>query len=95
MKHRAKKVGYRDGLINGYSDGTFRSNKVVTGDQFLAMMYLAFSDANGSFKQSFLDDVKEYNPSAHTHLLNIVDKLIFNFSNDSKRYWAQSYINLA
>lgn len=32
--------GYKDGLINGFEDGTFRPNDIVTGDQFLAMISL-------------------------------------------------------
>lgn len=87
--------GYKDGLINGFEDGTFRPNDIVTGDQFLAMMYRSFSDGGGKFKSDFINQVKDYSLYSYHNLLNAVGEIGFDFQNASKGYWAKPFVDLA
>lgn len=84
----------KEGVVEGFPDGTFRPNDPVQVDQFIKMILMALSEEkeNGEryWRDDFLDQTDSY----------IKDKLIrrpsdFDFNNSKNGYWAQSYLDQA
>lgn len=91
----AIKEGYQDGLVTGFSDGTFRPNDIVTADQFLSMMYRAFNDGTGNFNSSFKQLSSQFSLLHLNILQDSAKELDFDFTNAKNGYWAKPYIDLA
>ncbi|MEK3882814.1 S-layer homology domain-containing protein [Paenibacillus sp. PL2-23] len=98
-KHWAKDnilKAYESGLVDGFPDGTFRPDAVVTGDQFLVMMLRAHSvtvDGKTEFDPEWFDKLEEYQPTFLNTIKLTVKKQNFNFQNASNDYWAKPYVD--
>ncbi|MBD2867905.1 S-layer homology domain-containing protein [Paenibacillus arenilitoris] len=82
------------GLVDGFPDGTFRPDAVVSADQFVSMMLRAFSDGNGKFDQGWLDALFYFQPAFAGDIKTATEKLGFKFENAKTGYWAKPYIDM-
>lgn len=84
----------RQGILDGYPDGSFRPNEPVKVDQFIKMLMLSFSDLHPnqerSWKGSFLDML-----STENRTILKQDYRYFNFKPAATGYWAKPYIDVA
>ncbi|WP_160500857.1 S-layer homology domain-containing protein [Paenibacillus dendrobii] len=84
----------RQGILDGYPDGSFKPNEPVKVDQFIKMLILSFSDLHPnqerSWKGSFLDMLSEENRTILKQ-----DYRYFNFKPAMTGYWAKPYIDVA
>ncbi|MDR0271237.1 S-layer homology domain-containing protein [Paenibacillus sp.] len=84
----------RQGILDGYPDGSFRPNEPVKVDQFIKMLILSFSDLHPnqerSWKGSFLDMLSEENRTILKQ-----DYRYFSFKPAMSGYWAKPYIDVA
>ncbi|GGH29380.1 S-layer homology domain-containing protein [Paenibacillus segetis] len=82
------------GILDGFPDGTFRSNEPVTVDQFIKMLILSYSDQHSnqgrSWRQSFLDSLSVENQSILKQ-----DYRYFDFKPAQTGYWARPYVDVA
>lgn len=90
------------GIVDGFPDGTFRPDAFVTGDQFLAMFFRAFSesytDNNGQkkrrFDQKWIEEMFHANEFIARGLAYYEIKGGFNFEPAKSGYWAKPYLDL-
>lgn len=85
---------YESGLVDGYPDGTFRPDSVVSADQFVSMMLRAFSDGGSNFDQEWLNSLISYQPAFLAAIYSAVNETGFNFQNAKSGYWAKPYIDM-
>ncbi|MGO4695511.1 S-layer homology domain-containing protein [Paenibacillus sp. 2TAB26] len=82
------------GLIDGFPDGSFRPDAIVTADQFVSMMLRVFSDGNGKLDQEWINELMYIQPSAIGRFNTAMKKTGFNFTNAKTGYWAKPYIDM-
>lgn len=82
------------GLVEGYPDGTFKPDAVVSGDQFVSMMLRAFSDGGENFDQGWLDQLMYVQPGFIGPIRSAVVENGFKFQNAKSGYWAKPYIDM-
>ncbi len=84
----------RQGILDGYPDGSFRPNEPVKVDQFIKMLILSFSDLHPnlerSWKGAFLDSLSDENRTILKQ-----DYRYYNFKPAMTGYWAKPYIDVA
>ncbi|MCA0756099.1 S-layer homology domain-containing protein [Paenibacillus sp. N4] len=82
------------GLVEGYPDGTFKPDAVVSGDQFVSMMLRAFSDGGENFDQGWLDQLMYVQPGFIGPIRSAVIENKFKFQNAKSGYWAKPFIDM-
>lgn len=82
------------GLVNGFPDGTFRPDDVVTGDQFVTMMLKAFSDGGTKFDQTWLESLTFKFPTQLSNIRSAVSSSGFKFQNAKSGYWAKTFLDM-
>ncbi|OME78657.1 hypothetical protein BK120_23240 [Paenibacillus sp. FSL A5-0031] len=82
------------GLVDGFPDGSFRPDAVVTADQFVSMMLRAFSDGNGQLDSDWVNELMYIQPSTIGKYNKAMKKTGFNFTNAKTGYWAKPYIDM-
>ncbi|MDQ8734906.1 S-layer homology domain-containing protein [Paenibacillus sp. LHD-38] len=84
----------KQGILDGYPDGTFRPQEPVKVDQFIKMLVLSYTDLhqNGSrsWNSQFLQSLTEENQAILKQ-----DYRYFDFKPSSAGYWAKLYIDVA
>ena len=82
------------GILDGFSDGTFKPNDPVKVDQFIKMLILSYTDLhrNGSrtWNNLFLQSL-----SAENQAIIKQDYRYFNFQPNPVGYWAKDFIDIA
>ncbi|MCR2806103.1 S-layer homology domain-containing protein [Paenibacillus soyae] len=98
-KHWAKDnilKAYESGLVDGFPDGTFRPDDVVTADQFLVMMLRAHSvtvDGKTEFDPEWYRELGAVQPGHLNTIKSTVSRQKFNFQSASAGYWAKPFID--
>ncbi|CAM3993065.1 S-layer homology domain-containing protein [Paenibacillus alkaliterrae] len=82
------------GLVDGFPDGTFKPDSVVSGDQFVSMMLRAFSDGGTNFDPEWMDALMNYQPAFWGTIRSVVKEKGFNFQNAKSGYWAKPNIDM-
>ncbi|WP_059051116.1 S-layer homology domain-containing protein [Paenibacillus senegalimassiliensis] len=84
----------KQGILDGYPDGTFRPNEPVKVDQFVKMLILSYSEQHPNlertWKGGFLEVLSEENRTILKQ-----DYRYFNFKPAMTGYWAKPYIDVA
>lgn len=84
----------RQGILDGYPDGSFRPGEPVKVDQFVKMLILSYSEQHPnqerSWRNSFLDSLTEENRTILKQ-----DYRYFDFKPSLTGYWAKPYIDVA
>jgi hypothetical protein len=96
-KHWAKEYILKaaaSGLVEGFPDGTFQPDAVVTADQFAAMMLRAFSDGKGAFAEDFMNELTYLQPGFKATIRSAVRQSGFKFEKAKTGYWAKTYIDM-
>jgi len=88
------------GIVDGFPDGTFRPDDVVTGDQFVAMMFRAHAEwytTEGERKrrwdQKWLEGLQKRQPGIWMDVLRTTRELKFAFEPAKTGYWAQPFLD--
>lgn len=87
---------YESGLVDGFPDGTFKPDDVVTADQFIVMMLRAHSvTVNGKteFDPEWYEFMEESQPGFLDKIKQTVQKQKFNFKPATSGYWAKPFID--
>lgn len=84
----------KQGILDGYPDGTFRPQEPVKVDQFIKMLVLSYTDLhqNGarSWNAQFLQSLSEENQAILKQ-----DYRYFDFKPNAAGYWAKQFIDVA
>jgi hypothetical protein len=84
----------KQGILDGYPDGTFRPQEPVKVDQFIKMLVLSYTDLhqNGarSWNAQFLQSLSEENQAILKQ-----DYRYFDFKPNTAGYWAKQFIDVA
>ncbi|WP_161601411.1 S-layer homology domain-containing protein [Paenibacillus luteus] len=84
----------KQGILDGYPDGTFRPQEPVKVDQFIKMLVLSYTDLhqNGarSWNTQFLQSLSEENQAILKQ-----DYRYFDFKPNPVGYWAKQFIDVA
>ncbi|CAM4523772.1 hypothetical protein FHS16_003309 [Paenibacillus endophyticus] len=84
----------KQGILDGYPDGTFRPQEPVKVDQFIKMLVLSYTDLhqNGSrsWNLPFLQSLSEENQAILKQ-----DYRYFDFKPNPVGYWAKQFIDVA
>ncbi|WP_162341294.1 S-layer homology domain-containing protein [Paenibacillus paridis] len=84
----------KQGILDGYPDGTFRPQEPVKVDQFIKMLVLSYTDLhqNGarSWNTQFLQSLSEENQAILKQ-----DYRYFDFKPNAAGYWAKQFIDVA
>lgn len=84
----------KQGILDGYPDGTFRPNEPVRVDQFVKMLILSYSEQHPNlertWKGGFLEVLSEENRTILKQ-----DYRYFNFKPAMTGYWAKPFIDVA
>lgn len=90
------------GIVNGFPDGTFRPDDIVTGDQLIVMLFKAYSHIEnfadgpqGRFNDDFLKYLNKEYPGRLGSIQNALIKDEFDFNIAKKGYWAKPFIDFA
>lgn len=86
------------GRMNGYADGTFKPDSIVTADQFLVMMLNSYSVTYEGYRvldPVFLAYLDEWKPLAPGAISNAAYKTNFSFTPAKTGYWAKPYVDIA
>lgn len=83
-----------DGILDGFPDGTFKPDEIVTVDQFLKILLLSFSqkDANGN-RSWHPDFVRSLSTASQNLLAWKYEK--FDFKPSATGYWAKPFVDIA
>lgn len=84
----------KEGVVEGFPDGTFRPNDPVQVDQFIKMILMALSEEKENGERYWRDDFLEKISSFMKHILRNQSQG-FTFENSKSGYWAQSYLDQA
>ncbi|MFD0591001.1 S-layer homology domain-containing protein [Paenibacillus sp. GCM10027627] len=87
---------YKNGLVDGFPDGTFRPDDIVKADQFIVMMLRAHSiTKNGKteFDPAWYKELKDQQPAFLNKIMVAVYQHNFNFEPAATGYWAKPYID--
>ncbi|OBZ11255.1 S-layer homology domain-containing protein [Bacillus sp. FJAT-26390] len=84
----------KQGILDGYPDGTFRPQEPVKVDQFIKMLILSYTDLHQNGSRSwnipFLQSLSEENQAILKQ-----DYRYFDFKPSTVGYWAKQFIDVA
>lgn len=90
------------GIVNGFPDGTFRPDDIVTGDQLIVMLFKAYSKVvnypggpQGRWNDDFLRYLNKEYPGQLGSLQAALIKDNFDFNIAKTGYWAKPFIDFA
>lgn len=90
------------GIIEGFPDGTFRPDDIVSADQLLVMLFRAYSKIYSTSKgdqvrwdQEFLQHLNLVYPGALGALQNALAANSFDFQASKTGYWAKPFVDFA
>jgi len=92
----------RRNIIEGFPDGTFRPDNIVTADQLLVMLFRAYAKTYSTSRgdqvrwdQDFLQHLNLVYPGALGTLQNALAVNPFDFQASTTEYWAKPFVDFA
>jgi|GEM_PF-1794094 len=90
------------GVVDGFPDGTFRPDDVVTGDQFVAMMFRAhaewYTTPEGERKrrwdEKWMEELSKYQPGFWMDIRRTTREQKFEFEPAKTGYWAKPFLDM-